>query len=384
MNFVTPTEHEKDALRNEIQKIKPISADSHVTEPPTMYVDYIDPKFRDSAPHVVTQDGGEFYSVPGVLLVPMGLVASAGRRPQDLGHKFNRYSDLHPGGWDPKARIKAQDKDGVAGEIVYPTVGMVSYGMEDPALLNACADAYNRWIAEYAAQEPKRLWGVGQTAVRSVAEAVADVRQMKELGLKGVYLPAEPFTDEEYDHPSFDELWRICVELEMPVCFHVFSGRKNKVPSSRGQSINMWHGVMRQNQDLIGLFIFGGIFERFPGLKLVCVEADAGWAPHFAYRMDHIYLRHRYVHKTPPLNRMPSEYFMENVYMTFQDDWVAFRTIDMMNPKRLMWANDFPHADSTWPNSMPLLVEHASCLTPEWRRAVLRNNVVELFKLATQ
>ena len=152
MNFVTPTEHEKDALRNEIQKIKPISADSHVTEPPTMYVDYIDPKFRDSAPHVVTQDGGEFYSVPGVLLVPMGLVASAGRRPQDLGHKFNRYSDLHPGGWDPKARIKAQDKDGVAGEIVYPTVGMVSYGMEDPALLNACADAYNRWIAEYAAR----------------------------------------------------------------------------------------------------------------------------------------------------------------------------------------------------------------------------------------
>jgi predicted TIM-barrel fold metal-dependent hydrolase len=114
------------------------------------------------------------------------------------------------------------------------------------------------------------------------------------------------------------------------------------------------------------------------------VEADAGWAPHFVYRMDHIYLRHRYVHKAPPLNRMPSEYFLENVYMTFQDDWVAFKTIDMVNPKRLMWANDFPHSDSTWPNSMPLLTEHTSCLTSEGRRGVLRNNVVELFNLATQ
>ena len=95
----------------------------------------------------------------------------------------------------------------------------------------------------------------------------------------------------------------------------------------------------------MGTFIFGGVFDRFPELKLVCVEADAGWVPHYMYRMDHAYKRHRYWMKAPPLNRLPSEYFAENIYMTFQDDWVAFNMKDMCNPRRLMWANDFPHSD---------------------------------------
>jgi len=381
MNVATQTQTES-AIRSEIGKIGPISADSHVTEPPTMYIDYIDPKFRDSAPRGTTHDGGDVYTVAGFEPINMGLVASAGLSPEDMGRKYNRYADF-PAGWDPKARIKAQDKDGVTGEILYPTVGMIVYGIEDGALLNACANAYNRWIAEYVGEVPKRLWGIGQTAVRSVEEAIADVHWMKELGLKGVYLPAVPMTEEDYDHPSFDALWRTCTELEMPICFHVFTGSRKYRTAIRGAAINLWNGVMRQNQDLIGLFIFGGLFDRHPDLQLVCVEADAGWAPHFLHRMDHIYTRHATWQKAPHLEKMPSEYFLEHVYLTFQDDWVAFKTIDMMNPKRLMWANDFPHADSTWPNSMQLLETHTTCLTPAARRAVLRDNVVELFKLET-
>jgi predicted TIM-barrel fold metal-dependent hydrolase len=371
-----------EALRKELAAIGPISADSHVTEPPTLYVDYIDPKFRDAAPRAMLQDGGDVYVLPGHEPINMGLVASAGRSPQDMGRKFNRYADLHPGGWDPKARIRAQEKDGVVGEVLYPTVGMIIYGLEDAGLMQACATAYTRWIAEYVAFDPTRLWGAGQTAVRSVAEAVADVVRMKELGLRGVYLPSAPLTDEDYDHPSFEPLWRTCEELKMPICFHVFTGgRRNRTFSVRGHSINLWNGVMRENQDLIGMFIFGGLFDRHPDLKLVCVEADAGWAPHFLSRMDHIYRRHGVWHKAPPLKRLPSEYFLEHVYLTFQDDWVAFRTIEMMNGERLMWANDFPHADSTWPNSMPLLEAQTACLTPQMRRAILRDNVVKLFGL---
>ena len=66
---------------------------------------------------------------------------------------------------------------------------------------------------------------------------------------------------------------------------------------------------------------------------------------------------------------MPSEYFREHVYLTFQDDWVAFRMADLMNPERLMWANDFPHSDATWPNSQEMLAEHAAHLDDACGRA---------------
>ena len=73
------------------------------------------------------------------------------------------------------------------------------------------------------------------------------------------------------------------------------------------------------------MFIFGGVFQRHPKLRLVCVEADAGWAPHYMYRMDHAYNYHRYWMKCEELERLPSDYFRDNVYMTFQDDWIAFK-----------------------------------------------------------
>ena len=139
---------------------------------------------------------------------------------------------------------------------------------------------------------------------------------------------------------------------------------------------------MRANQDAIGLFIWGRIFERFPTLKLACVEADAGWVPHFMYRLDHFYHRHRYWTKMGEMEKLPSEYFHENIYATFQDDWVAFKTKDLCNVRRLMWASDFPHSDSTWPWSQDVIAEQTAHLSPELKKRILRDNVAELYKLA--
>ena len=130
------------------------------------------------------------------------------------------------------------------------------------------------------------------------------------------------------------------------------------------------------------MFIYGGVFERHPELKLVCVEADAGWAPHYIYRMDHFYDRHRHWRKFGDMEKLPSEYFAENIYLTFQDDWSAFRSVDMLNDKRLLWASDFPHSDSTWPWSQDVIAEQTKHLTPEQKTDILRDNVRELYKLA--
>ena len=113
--------------------------------------------------------------------------------------------------------------------------------------------------------------------------------------------------------------------------------------------MNSFLGIIRGCQDIVGTMIFGGVFDRVPELKVVCVEADAGWVPHWMYRADHAIERHRNWLGSGDLQRKPSEYFREHVYVTFQDDWVAFQTAHLMNHERLLWASDHPHSDSTFP-----------------------------------
>src|SRR6266516_3082245 len=130
--------------------------------------------------------------------------------------------------------------------------------------------------------------------------------------------------------------------------------------------------------ELRAMLVYGGELERHPRLRVVCVEADASWAPHWMHRMDHYYERHRYM-RALELARLPSEYFREHVYLTFQDDWPAFRMTGLLDPRRLMWANDFPHSDSTWPWSQELLAREAACLSEGERDLILHDNAAELY-----
>ena len=361
---------------------RPISADSHVTEPPNCYIDHIEAKYRDVAPKLVHDEKrGDTFLVDGMdTPVPMGLVASAGKDPSELRMGGAKFEDLHRSGWDPTYRVADQERDGIAAEMIYPTVGMLLCNHPDIDYKQACMAAYNRWLQPYCAAEPDRLFGLGQAAMRSVEDGIEELRWIKQLGFKGVMMPGIPNV-EDYDSPIYDPVWEAAVDLELPLSFHILTAGQDSLSNYRGPRINGFQSIIRGCQDIIGIFIFSGVFERHPELKLVCVEADAGWAPHFMYRMDHAYKRHRYWMKGQELAKLPSEYFMENVYMTFQDDWVAFKLRDMCNPRRLLWANDFPHSDSTWPWSQAMLAEHTADLSVEERNWILHDNVAELYDL---
>lgn len=354
-----------------------ISADSHITEAPGTYVDHIDPAFRDRAPRLV--DGGELgdvFAIDGMKPVPMGLVAAAGKPAEEIRVTGVRFDELHRSGWDPTARLADQARDGVAAEVIYPTVGMQLCNHRDLDYKKACFDAYNRWIAEYCGTAPDRLLGCGQTAMRTPEEGIADLRSISELGLRGVMMPGVPGV-EDYDSPVYDPFWEAAIELGLPLSFHILTTRAER---PRGPKMNGFLSIVRGCQDVMGMLVLGGVFERHPDLRVVCVEADAGWVPHFMYRMDHAYKRHRYwLPAGQQLTKLPSEHFAESIYVTFQDDWTAFRFADHMNWRRLMWANDFPHSDSTWPWSQDLLAEHTTHLTEEQRTAILCTNVAGLY-----
>ena len=359
-----------------------ISADSHITEPPDTYVDHIDAAWRDKAPRLVaTEQYGDVFMIDGMERgVPMGLVAAAGKPPEEIRVTGVRFDELHRGGWDPEARLADQVRDGVSAEVIYPTVGMQLCNHSDFDYKHACFQAYNRWIASYCSAHPDRLLGCGQTAMRTVEDGIADLRSIAQLGLRGVMMPGQPGVD-DYDDPVYDPFWETAIELGLPLSFHILTMRAGR---TRGPAMNGFLSIVRGCQDIIGMLVLGGVFERHPDLRVVCVEADAGWVPHFAYRMDHAYKRHRYW--LPPgqqLSKLPSEYLLENVYVTFQDDWTAFAHADSMNWHRLLWANDFPHSDSTWPWSQELLVQHTASLADEQREAILSANTAQLYGIDT-
>jgi predicted TIM-barrel fold metal-dependent hydrolase len=360
-----------------------ISADSHVTEPPGTYVDRIDPAYRDRAPRLHHHDvlGDVMLIDNGKSLVPFWLVAAAGRPSEEVRlDSGKRFEELWRGGWDPVARLVDQDTDGVVAEVIYPSVGMLLCNHPDAEYQRACFHAYNQWIAEFCATAPERLIGMGQTALVTPKDGIRDLEEIKRLGLKGVMLPGIP-PENDYDHPMYDELWEAIIDLGLPPSFHILTSRTDTPGADhvRGPKLNSFMSIVRGNQDIIGTLIFGAVFERHPDLRVVCVEADAGWAPHWMYRADHGYDRHRNWLTAGELSRRPSEWFAGNVYLTFQDDWVAFRTAHLMNTDRLMWANDFPHSDATWPHSQRLLAEHATQLDEHTRRRILHDNVAELY-----
>jgi predicted TIM-barrel fold metal-dependent hydrolase len=308
----------------------------------------------------------------------MGLVAAAGLPPEEIRVFGRRFEDLHRGGWDSSVRLADQERDGVSAEVIYPTVGMLLCNHKDFDYKHACFAAYNRWISEYCSIHPDRLLGVGQTSMRSPEDGIAELHSIAKLGLRGVMMPGQPAL-EDYDSPIYDPFWQAAIDLELPLSFHILTTPDVK---TRGPKMNGFLAIVRGCQDIMGTLVLGGVFERNPALKIVCVEADAGWVPHYLYRMDHAFKRHRnWLPAAQELSRLPSEYFREHIYTTFQDDWVAFKTANLMNWKRLMWANDFPHSDSTWPWSQEVLAEHTSDLSDAQAQGILSSNVAELYRI---
>jgi len=363
-----------------------ISADSHVIEPPDCYSRFIDPIFRHLAPQLVRREGGgDAYAIPGMRgVVALGLLDGAGRTAAERRRHTATatFAETRRSAWDARERVADQERDGVAAEVLYPTLGLVLCTHPDPFYKSACMQAYNRWLQGYCGEAPGRLFGIGMTAAASVDAALRDVEEAARLGMVGVLLPGNPVY-QDYDHRDYDALWACAANLGLPLCFHALTSRELSGGSrpARGHVANAYPGVIRAQQDVLGMLVLAGVFERHPALRVVCAEGDAGWMPHYMQRLDQAAHRHADDGILPGLAKKPSAYLRSNVWLTFQDDRVAFATRELMNPARLLWANDFPHPDSTWPHSQELLREHAADVQPQDLRAILRDNSCDLFRL---
>ena len=364
----------------ETQRI--LSADSHVIEPADVWTSRIEKRFLDRAPRVVKRAGereGDFFVAEGLRPFPVAGFAVAGVDPKDFGERMARgYPGVRPSAWDPVERLKDQERDGVVGEVLYPSLGMRLFQMEDGELRAASFRAYNDWLADYCSHSPRRLAGAALISLDDPADGVAELTRAARKGLRGAMIWGAAPAERPYGDPSYDAFWAAAQELGTPVSLHILTERRG---GSDFQSVMKGYPALHHSvEKSLAEIIFAGVLERFPKLKLVSVENDIGWIAHFLQRLDHSYEKYRYLERNAIPNP-PSYYFQRQVAATFQDDRVGVVTRNFIGVKSLMWASDFPHSDSTWPNSRQVIARDFEGVPDDERRMMVADNAAALYGL---
>jgi predicted TIM-barrel fold metal-dependent hydrolase len=330
-----------------------ISADSHVSEEGDFWTENLPREFREAAP-----------SFP--------------RR--ELGVGFQ----AHPGGSDPHERVKEMAADGVSAEVLYPTLGLRLFGLDDARLQEACFRVYNDWLIDYCSVAPERLVGIACLSVYDVDHAVQELERSRKAGMRGALVWQAPHPDLPLHSDHYNRLWAAAEDLEMPISLHILTGHNysKQLESQTGPEHYRGSVNLKTSEAANAVFdlIFYGVLDRHPRLKIVVVENEIGWFPFYLQQWDYYYRRFS---KTDPLpiDREPSEYFYRQVYATFFNDAVGGHNFAWWGVDNCMWSNDFPHPNSTWPHSRDVIARDLGHLPEDVRAKLVRENVAALYGL---
>jgi predicted TIM-barrel fold metal-dependent hydrolase len=384
---------------------KLISADSHLNEPPAAW-ERVQREYGERAPRVVKDPPGvpagtwlitDGLPPMGVSHFSIGLVADKpqGISAMDLSKwqetiDFNaEYSfEKYPAGWEPSARLAAQDRDGVEAEVLFASPGRFFYGLTDAKFQRAILRSYNAWLHEFCSYAPKRLIALPLVSILDVPAAVDDICEYAKLGFKGVQIPTG-IKDSGYYEPQYEPLWAAAEETGMVLNVHTtstqgeqrkhFEGPRQQDPrtQSMGQATRQSHA-----ERFIGHLAFSGVFDRHPNLKVVCAEFDVGWVSYIYQQVDYLYSRQStYDADRNVYQRLPSEYLEQNVFFTFQDDRAGVLTTPVYGEDNFLWASDFPHGVTTWPYSHRTVDRNFQGIDPAVKRKICRRNAIRLYGL---
>jgi predicted TIM-barrel fold metal-dependent hydrolase len=361
------------------------SCDSHVVEAAEVYQG-LDEKFGDRAPRVVDDP------TRGVVLqwpklnrsIPVGRLGIAGNRLDDPAthERIKRgWDGMNPGVKDPVARLKEQAVDGIVGEVMYPSLNMFTFSVQDREVVQAVFRRHNDWIRDYCSYAPDRLIGVACLPLPDVDEAIAELYRCAKMGIRGVAIPCSAPPDKLYKDPMYEPFWAAAEEVGLPITMHIFCGATWNMAQP-----DYWDGIVSYTLshaviwNSISNIVTGGVPERHPNLKFILAEWETGWLAHVLRRWDHAAYRTPN-EASPDMKMKPSEYFRRQFFATFEDDDIGVRTRDLIGVDRLLWGNDYPHHDSIWPHSQEVLAEIMQGVPDAERDAMVWGNVQKLYAI---
>jgi predicted TIM-barrel fold metal-dependent hydrolase len=256
-------------------------------------------------------------------------------------------------------------------------MGMVILAGKDDELKAACFRAVNAHLAEYCAHSPDRLVGVGVVSLHDVPSAIRDLENSVRIGLKGSLITGSPGA-EGFGAPQFDPFWAAAQAMDIPLTMHDLQVR-GEVAFTGGR-LNYFMLPM-EIQTALADMIIGGVFDRFPKLKVVSAENDVGWLPHFVHRLEHFCTK--IGARSCPVTRLPSEVVRTNIWAStqFENATIIEYVSKAVGSDRIMWGSDYPHPDSTYPKTREWIERCYGPIASEHRARILGGNVKELYKI---
>ncbi|MGE3620203.1 MAG: amidohydrolase family protein [Acidimicrobiia bacterium] len=392
---LAPTEGSPDLLADpepRPRRLTIVSVDDHVVEPPHMFDGRLPRRFADTAPRVVEDTGGaQAWLFEDELLHSIGLSAVVGRPRRNYNVDPSRFEQMRPGCYDPAARRRDLDINGIAASLNFPNMlpgfaGQRFARVRDPHLGLALVRAWNSWVLEEWV-EPHRprfipcqipwLGGTVQDAAEEIEAnaargfvAVSFVEAPHKVGLPSLHTG------------HWDPFLAACQDTGTVVCLHVGSSSSifTSAPDAPPESVPI---LFSANAMFAAVdWLFAGIPVRFPDLRIVLSEGGIGWVPGLLDRLDQTARNRPYFEARWSDDGLlsASDVLRRNFWFCALDEPRGFAMLDHIGAENVLVESDYPHADSTWPDTQPTIGRQVEHLGPEQRAAVSHRNALALFR----
>jgi predicted TIM-barrel fold metal-dependent hydrolase len=386
----------------EVDDVRVVDADTHYTEPPDLWTSRAPAQYKDRVLHIEDRDGVPTWIVDGVevgFARGGGVVDHEGGKIPFLESAEKGMDWVHPGAWDPKARLQVMDECGIHAQVLYPNiVGLgghrLNTAVSDEALRMLCVEIYNDAMAQLQEESNLRFVPMPVMPAWDIDRCVQETKRCAGLGLRGINMTSDPqeLGSPDLANRAWDPLWSACEELDMPVHFHIGSSNLamdfygNYFWPSQDEYVKPAVGgtmLFINNARVVVNTVFAGIFDRHPKLQMVSVESGVGWVPFILETMDYE-LWENAPDQAKALARMPSEYFKDHWYATFwfeQNQGDVQGLIDKVGENNVLFETDFPHPTCLYPSPLETVAEKMNTLRPETRRKVMGENAARLYRL---
>jgi predicted TIM-barrel fold metal-dependent hydrolase len=385
-----------------------ISVDDHVVEPVDLWERFLPERLRDRAPRVrklkgrfrpgrgmgdwLEDDEGQWsdvwvYADLKAAILPGFAMSGHNQDEISQAYKPMNYDEMRPGAYDQAARLVDMDANHTEASLCFPTFprfcGQTFLERGDRYTGLACVQAYNDWMIDdwCAAAGRGRLIPLFLVPLWDPELAAAEVRRCNEKGAFAVAFSEEPsklgLPSIHSDH--WDPFFAACDESGTVLNMHIGSSSKMAeispgAPRATGLSLT-YEGAAHA----LAEWLTSGVLERFSNLKIALSEGQIGWMPFLLERLDGIWRqRPGYGHLDSRLSKAPSAYMSDRVFGCIFDDVAGLRLRDVIGVDQIMFETDYPHGDSTWPESKAVLerlVKEAALSADETYRIARRNAI---------
>lgn len=379
-----------------------ISVDDHVLEPPDVWTSRVPAKDRDRAPHIEHDGKLEFWLYEGKRSPHSGLSAVVGKSKEEFSPEPLPYSEMRPGCYNAAARVEDMNTAGVLASLCFPSVtrfcGQIFWEAKDKDFALTCLKAYNDWmIEEWCGSAPGRYIPLTLIPLWDPQLAAKELERCAAMGSTSFAFSENP---EPLGLPTIHDkngYWEPVMaaanDLEMVVSMHV--GSSSTLPSICSDApfmANLTWGASRTSGTMLS-WLFSGLFQRYPKLKIALSEGEAGWMPYFLERAEQVLDKQRYwVQRGVTFMQHAGagaidldtldirQSFKDHVYGCMIEDAHAVASLGEIPEDNLMCETDYPHSDSTWPNSIKVIKDIIGHLPEETQYKILRGNAERLYR----